>query len=71
MKKLLRRLVSAGLREGWIRGVQDGKRTWIVVFGLAILGHLAGRWLPRKTDVVFSEKLAPGEAFEITHLPRS
>lgn len=70
MRRLARLAVRQGLRAGWTRGVVDGNRAWIAVGGLALLGHLAGRAAGRQVDVVFSEKLAPGESFRITHLPR-
>jgi hypothetical protein len=69
MKRLIRILVRAGVRNGWRRGVVDGNRTWIVVGGLALVGHLAGRALSRQEEVVFKELLKPGESLRITHLP--
>jgi hypothetical protein len=59
------------LRAGWSRGALEGNRAWIVVGGVAVLSHLIGRVSGGEPDVVFSEKLAPGESFRITHLPRS
>ncbi|HET9692661.1 MAG TPA: hypothetical protein VFP61_16050 [Acidimicrobiales bacterium] len=70
MKRLLRAAVRYGMRQGWSRGVLDGQRSWIVVGGIALVSHLAGRALGRDVDVVFSEKIAPGESFTVTHLPR-
>jgi hypothetical protein len=69
VSKLLRSLVRAGLARGWARGVLDGNRAWIVTGGVALLAHLAGRGLRREAEVVFSEKLAPGESIRITHEP--
>lgn len=69
MKKLLRSLVRAGLARAWARGVVDGNRAWVVTGGVALLAHLAGRALHREAEVVFSEKLAPGESIRITHEP--
>jgi hypothetical protein len=59
-------LIRAGLRRGWQRGVVEGNRAWLAVGGLAVLAHLARRYGGRKTDVVFLEKLRPGETFVIT-----
>jgi hypothetical protein len=67
---LLRWLVRRGLREGWRRGVLGESRAFLVIGGLAVLGHLLGRASGREADVVFSEKLAPGEAFGIFHQPK-
>jgi hypothetical protein len=69
MKRLLHFLIRAGIRKGWHGGVVDGNRTWVVVGGLALLGHLAGRALARHEEVVFKELLKPGESLRITHLP--
>jgi hypothetical protein len=62
-------LVRAAMRRGWSRGVVEGDRTWVVVGGLALLAHLAGRALKRDEDVVFHQDLRPGESFLITHRP--
>ena len=70
MRRLVQLAIRAGMRAGWRRGVLGGQRTWIAVGGVAVLGHLAGRALGREVEVVFSEPIAPGESFRITHLPR-
>jgi hypothetical protein len=46
--------------------VVGGNRFWVVVGGAALIAHLAGRALARKTDVVFSEELRPGQSFVVT-----
>jgi hypothetical protein len=66
--RLLRMAIRAGMRQGWRRGVREGSRAWVVVGGVALLGHLAGRALGRKEETVFKEMLKPGESFRITHL---
>jgi len=63
-------LVRMGLRQAWRRGVLGGNRGWIVVGGVALLGHLAGRGRRRPPDVVFSEELPPGQVLRIAHEPR-
>lgn len=70
MRRLAHAALRYGLRKGWSRGVLDGNRAWIAVGGVAVLGHLLGRITGSEPDVVFSEKLAPGESFRVTHLPR-
>jgi hypothetical protein len=65
--RLLHRLLRAGMRQGWRRGVIDGSQPWVVVGGLALLGYLAGKALHREPEVVFSEKLKPGQSLRITH----
>ncbi len=70
MRALLRFLIRAGLRRGWRYGVVDGNRAWVALGGVALVGHLAGRALSRTEEVVFREKLHPGESFRITHLPK-
>ena len=71
MRRLLRTAFRLGMRRGWRAGVLDGNRTWVVVGGVALLGHLAGRVLGREEEIVFREKLAPGQSFRITHTPES
>jgi hypothetical protein len=59
--------VRYGMRRGFDRGLVEGRRGWVVVGGLALLGHLAGRALHREAEVVFSQKLEPGQSLRITH----
>ncbi len=70
IRRLLARLVQRALREGWSRGVLDGNRAWVVVGGVALVAHLAGRVLHREPQVVFREFMAPGEAISILHESR-
>lgn len=70
MRKLLRSAIRIGMRKGLRSGVLDGNRAWIVVGGAALLAHLGRRAIGGEADVVFSEVLAPGEAFVIRHLTR-
>jgi hypothetical protein len=68
--RLLRFGVKHGLRQGWRRGVLGNNRAFLVIGGLAVVGRLAVRALDVEPDVVFSEKLLPGEAIRIFHEPR-
>lgn len=63
VSSLVRRLI----REGWRRGVVGGSPLWTAAGGLALLGYLAGRAWHKDADVVFSEKLQPGQAIRIVH----
>jgi hypothetical protein len=65
--KLVQKGLRLGMRHGWSRGVVDGNPAWVVVGGLALLGYLAGKVMHREPEVVFSEKLKPGESVRITH----
>jgi hypothetical protein len=65
--KLVQRLLRLGMRHGWNRGVVDGNPAWLVVGAVALLGYLAGKVMHREPEVVFSEKLKPGESIRITH----
>lgn len=67
MSSILRFLVRRGMRMGWDRGVVEGHRGWVVVGGAALLARLAGRAMHREPEVVFREKLRPGESIRITH----
>lgn len=69
MTRLLRLLARSGMRRGWQAGVLDGNRTWVLLGGLALVGHLAGRVIAREEETVFREVLRPGETFRVTHLP--
>ncbi len=64
-------IVRAVMRQGWRRGVMGGSPAWTAVGGLALLGYLAARALHREADVIFSEKLLPGESIRITHEAQS
>ncbi len=66
MKVVLRFL----MRQGWRRGVIGGNRAWVVGGGLALVAHLARRAMHREPEVVFSERLAPGESVRVTHEAR-
>jgi hypothetical protein len=70
VNRLLRALIRSGLRNGWRRGVGEGSTAWVIIGGLALLGHLAGRALKRNEETVLRERLAPGDSLRITHLPR-
>jgi hypothetical protein len=70
VKRLVRLALRQGMRRGFDRGVVQGNRGWVVVGGLALLGHLAGRALHREPEVVFSQQLKPGESVRITHEDR-
>ena len=60
-------LLRRGLREGLRRGVLGGERTWLVLGGIALLAQLAVRALHKKSEVVFSETLSPGQSLVISH----
>jgi hypothetical protein len=68
VKRLVRALIRAGLRRGWRVGVLEGNRAWVVVGGVALVAHLAGRVLPREEETVFRELLEPGESFLVTNV---
>jgi hypothetical protein len=70
MSKLVRAALRHGMRSGWRRGVLGGNRAWVVIGGVALVGHLAGRSLSREEDTVVRELLRPGESVRVTHLPR-
>ena len=68
---LVDRAIRAGIRRGWSRGVGDGQRVWLIVGGAAVIARLARRALHREPEVVFSEKIRPGESFVVTNEARS
>jgi hypothetical protein len=64
---VIQRLVRAGMRQGWSRGVIEGNQTWTVIGGAALLVYLAARVLNRQPDLIFSHRMTPGETLRITH----
>lgn len=67
MTRLVQKLLRMGMRHGWEKGVVDGSPAWLVVGGVALLGYLGGKVMRRQPEVVYSEKLSPGESIRITH----
>lgn len=70
MRRLLHQAVRRGMQRGLERGVVEGNGAWIVLGGLALLAHLAGRAMDRQPQVVFSSRMEPGEAVQIIHEAR-
>jgi hypothetical protein len=62
--------ISERVRRTSIRqGLLGGNRFWLVVFGLSHLGRWSGKLTKKGTmPIAFSERLGPGEAFEIRHV---
>lgn len=60
-------LVRRLLRRGWQRGVLEGNRAWTVIGGVAVVFYLGRKGLHREPEVVFSEKLLPGQSLRVTH----
>lgn len=67
----MKRLFRAGMRLGWRRGVLGGSSAWVVIGGLAAVGHLARRALVRSEDVVWSGELSPGQTLTVHHEPKA
>jgi hypothetical protein len=55
------------MRDGWQRGVVEGRGAWAVLGGLALLGYLGRRAMHRDAQVIFSDVLQPGESLKISH----
>ena len=70
MKRLWTQALRQGMRRGFDRGLVEGNPVWVVLGGLALLGHLAGRAMHRESEVVFSDRMQPRESLEITHETR-
>jgi hypothetical protein len=64
----MNRLIRLGIRQGWRRGLLEGKRTWLVVGAVALSARVMQRLAARSEDVVYRETLDPGGALLITHL---
>jgi hypothetical protein len=66
----MRGLLSWAVRKGLRRGVLEGETPWLVLGAVALLAQLSLKVLKRRPEVVFSEKLGPGEQLIITHHDR-
>ena len=62
-------LLGSLVRKGWRRGVLGGERLWLVLGAAALALQFVVRVARKKEEVVFSEKLRPGETIVITHRP--
>jgi hypothetical protein len=67
VNRIIQRLLRIGMRQGWNRGVVDGNPAWLTLGAVAVLAWLGGRALHREPEVVFLEKLKPGQTLRITH----
>jgi len=65
----MNRLIRLGIRQGWRRGILEGRRTWLVVGGLALGARLLQRLGGREEQLVYRENLEVGSAVLITNLP--
>ncbi|MGH9165445.1 MAG: hypothetical protein ACRDZW_08050 [Acidimicrobiales bacterium] len=59
---MLRFLVRNGIRKGFL----GGSRPWAVVGGLALGGRALKRLASPKPEVVYCEKIEPGQSLLIT-----
>jgi hypothetical protein len=64
----MNRLIRLGIRQGWRRGLLEGRRTWLVIGAVALSARAMQRLAGRREDVVYRETLGPGGALLITHL---
>lgn len=64
-------LLSWAVRKGLRRGVLGGETPWLVLGALALLAQFGLKVWKKQPEVVFSEKLGPGEQLIITHRDRS
>lgn len=55
------------MRQGFRRGVLQGSRPWLVVGGVALGMKVLRKLSGSEPEVVYSEKLAPGESLVIAH----
>jgi hypothetical protein len=63
----MNRIISAGLKRGWRQGVMEGKRSWLIVGGVALTLRLWQRMAGKEEKVVYREQLRPGETLVIAH----
>jgi hypothetical protein len=60
-------LLREAMRQGWKRGVVGRSRGWTVVGGLALLGYLARRSLPRRDELLWAGEVPPGQVLTVQH----
>ena len=60
-------LIRVLMRNGFRKGFLGGSRSWLIVLGVAGTVRLIQRINEREPEVVFSEKLQPGESLVIAH----
>jgi hypothetical protein len=63
------RLLRAGMRAGWSRGVQGGSQAWVVVGAASLVGHLARKALKREDEVIWSGEVGRDQVVTVRHLP--
>ena len=68
MGALFDRLVKAGMRHGFRRGVVGGSQVWLAVGAVALGARLLKRMAGPGKPVVVTERLAPGQTLVIRHL---
>jgi hypothetical protein len=64
----MNRLIRLGIRQGWRRGILEGKRSWMVIGAMAISARAMQQLAGRKEVVVYSEKLETGGTLLISNL---
>jgi hypothetical protein len=64
----MNRLIRLGIRQGWRRGILQGKRSWMVLGALAISARAMQQLGGRKEVVVYSERLESGGSLHISNL---
>jgi hypothetical protein len=64
----MNRLIRLGIRQGWRRGILEGRRTWLVLGAVALSARALQRLAGRSEDVVYREELGAGSGLLITNL---
>jgi len=68
MGSLFNRLVRAGMRHGFKRGLGGGSQVWLAVGAVALGARLLQRMASPGKPVIVTERLTPGQALIIRHL---
>jgi hypothetical protein len=68
MGMLFDRLVRAGMRRGFKRGLVGGNQVWLAVGAVALGARLLRRMAAPGKGVTVIERLSPGQALIIRHL---
>ena len=68
---LMDRAIRVGIRRGWDRGLGEGNRLWLILGAVALLARLGTKALHREPEIVFSQRISPGESFQVIHEPPS
>jgi hypothetical protein len=67
MAGIVGRLTARARATGMRKGVLGTSHTWLTVWAVLTTARLMRRWVGHKPEVVFRQRLQPGDAIMISH----